>query len=153
MANNYFKKRSSYSILQQRIALLTAYKDGKIKMSNRNELIWEGYLCPTPLSKRYHVLVYYQVNRRPKVIVCGDELEKLDAKDFPHHFHIDTNKKAVQICLHLAHEFNSQKLLADTIIPWTIEWLYYYELWLATGEWHGGGKHNDSVKTDNIINE
>ena len=38
-------------------------------------------------------------------------------------------------------EFNSSKLIANTIIPWTVEWLYYYELWLATGEWLGGGEH------------
>jgi hypothetical protein len=29
--------------------------------------------------------------------------------------------------------------IADTIIPWTSEWLFFYELWLASGEWHGGG--------------
>ena len=36
------------------------------------------------------------------------------------------------------------KLISNTIIPWTIEWLYFYELWLATGEWLGGGEHVDS---------
>jgi hypothetical protein len=29
--------------------------------------------------------------------------------------------------------------IAETIIPWTSEWLYFYELWVFTGEWHGGG--------------
>ena len=33
-------------------------------------------------------------------------------------------------------------LWADTLIPWTSLWLYYYELWLQTGEWLGGGIHN-----------
>lgn len=36
--------------------------------------------------------------------------------------------------------------IANTIIPWTIEWLYYYELWLATGEWLGGGDHPEIGK-------
>ena len=32
--------------------------------------------------------------------------------------------------------------IADTIIPWTSEWLFFYELWLATGgEWLGEGEH------------
>ena len=31
--------------------------------------------------------------------------------------------------------------LATTIVPWCSEWLFYYELWLATGEWLGGGVH------------
>lgn len=30
---------------------------------------------------------------------------------------------------------------AETIVPWTALWLYYYELWQATGKWLGGGIH------------
>jgi hypothetical protein len=30
-------------------------------------------------------------------------------------------------------------LLAYTVVPWISEWLLYYELWLFTGEWTGGG--------------
>jgi hypothetical protein len=45
------------------------------------------------------------------------------------------------VCLQTSDEFNSTCLSAVTIIPWTIEWLFFYETWLATGEWHGGGKH------------
>ena len=29
--------------------------------------------------------------------------------------------------------------LSETIIPWAIEWLKYYELWRITGKWLGGG--------------
>jgi len=31
--------------------------------------------------------------------------------------------------------------LADTILPWASLWFFYYEIWLATGEWVGGGEH------------
>ena len=34
-----------------------------------------------------------------------------------------------------------QDYVADRIIPWTAEWLAFYEGWLATGEWKGGGRH------------
>ena len=47
----------------------------------------------------------------------------------------------VQICLYRHREFTKDKFLANTIIPWTVEWLYFYEIWLATGEWCGGGEH------------
>ena len=30
-------------------------------------------------------------------------------------------------------------LLAKTTVPWASRWLYYYELWLVTGKWLGGG--------------
>ena len=29
--------------------------------------------------------------------------------------------------------------IADTIVPWTAEWLAHYEIWLATDDWRGGG--------------
>jgi hypothetical protein len=31
--------------------------------------------------------------------------------------------------------------LADTVVPWTSEWLFFYEVWHATGLWLGGGTH------------
>ncbi|WP_258193290.1 hypothetical protein [Paraburkholderia sp. BL25I1N1] len=31
--------------------------------------------------------------------------------------------------------------LADTHLAWTVEWLGYFEEWLVTGEWAGGGYH------------
>lgn len=30
-------------------------------------------------------------------------------------------------------------LLSTTVVPWTAEWLIHYEVWLATGQWTGGG--------------
>jgi len=38
--------------------------------------------------------------------------------------------------------------IADTIIAWASEWLFFYELWLATGEWHGGGHDPTSSKAE-----
>ncbi|AIQ89412.1 protein of unassigned function [Methylobacterium oryzae CBMB20] len=32
-------------------------------------------------------------------------------------------------------------LLGRTIVPWAILWLWFFEDWLATGEWRGGGVH------------
>lgn len=82
--------------------------------------------------------------------VVGDELDKLDAHDYPHKFDIDEENKMVSICLYRYSEFNSSKLLANTIIPRAIEWLYYYELWLATGKWLGGEHPENGVpKTNN----
>jgi hypothetical protein len=26
-------------------------------------------------------------------------------------------------------------------VPWAYLWLFYFEHWLATDEWQGGGKH------------
>jgi hypothetical protein len=31
-----------------------------------------------------------------------------------------------------------------TIVPWCYLWLFYFEDWLATGEWKGGGIHPET---------
>ena len=38
--------------------------------------------------------------------------------------------------------------LVDTIVPWSILWLFYFEDWLETDEWKGGGMHPDSDGKD-----
>lgn len=139
MENKYYRK-PKYSLLQQRVALLSAYKDGECQI-DKTSLFWFGKIQPTPLSKEYKIVLSYKLGEPPKVWLLGDELEKLDHKDFPHKYEVDIEKKMVRICLYRHREFSAYKLLANTIIPWTVEWLYYYELWLATGGWLGGGEH------------
>ena len=43
------------------------------------------------------------------------------------------------LCLHYRWEWNTRMDIGDTIIAWTSEWLYHYEMWHVTGEWLGGG--------------
>ena len=46
-------------------------------------------------------------------------------------------------CLYLpgSGEWSSDKKLALTFVPWLSLWLFFYESWLVTGEWQGGGVH------------
>lgn len=39
-------------------------------------------------------------------------------------------------------EWTCDKAIADTIVPWAIDWLAAYEGWLATGEWTAGGREH-----------
>ena len=71
-------------------------------------------------------------------------IEKIEDKDFPHIYDKNVEMKKVQIYLYMNSVFNSSKYLSNTIIPWAIEWLYYYELWLTTGKWLGGGRHPEN---------
>lgn len=45
--------------------------------------------------------------------------------------------------MHDADDFTPAMLLVDTIVAWTIEWLYYWELFLATDHWYGDGPGDD----------
>lgn len=38
--------------------------------------------------------------------------------------------------------------VANTIVPWLAEWLEFYEGWLVTGIWYGGGEHPNVEEVD-----
>ena len=40
--------------------------------------------------------------------------------------------------------------LDQTVVPWTSLWLFYFEDWLASNEWKGGGEHPSSHIGDAI---
>ncbi len=44
-----------------------------------------------------------------------------------------------RLCLYLPGQWSGEKPIAVTIVPWASVWLYFYEVWRATGEWLGGG--------------
>lgn len=31
--------------------------------------------------------------------------------------------------------------LDHTVVPWTLLWLFYFEEWLESNDWKGGGVH------------
>ena len=104
------------------------------------KLIWSGEIRPSPLSRAYKIRIEcLGFHRRPKVILYGDHIDGIEKRDFPHHFEIDRKKSEVVLCLHMPYEYDYRAWIADTIIPWIQEWLYFYEIWLATAEWCGGG--------------
>lgn len=51
--------------------------------------------------------------------------------------------KELRICLHLpsSNEYSVSSSIVETIVSWAIKWTEFYELWLLTGVWYGGGKH------------
>ena len=53
--------------------------------------------------------------------------------ELPHTFPGD------KLCLHLPGEWSPKMYISHTTIPWTSEWLFYYEIWLISGSWDGGG--------------
>lgn len=61
----------------------------------------------------------------------------------PHAYYFAAKPEEWPLCLffHPDQEWSETDWIADTIIPWAAEWLLFYEGWLATGVWHGGGLH------------
>ncbi|WP_286977190.1 hypothetical protein [Candidatus Aquicultor secundus] len=118
----------------------------------RNMAIWTGYLRPTDISDNYLVKFQYAKSEFPKVWVLSPQLRKREGeKRIPHTYKHD------RLCLFYprAREWSSDMLIADTIIPWTSLWLFYYEIWYTTGEWLGDGIHPTKEDNDfrDILNE
>jgi hypothetical protein len=79
---------------------------------------------------------------RPKITVLEPSLRQPDEPPLPHVF------KGDRLCVHFPGEWRANQLIATTILPWTSEWLLHYEIWKATGEWHGGGHEPTSKSED-----
>lgn len=148
-------KSKPISLVQQRIALMKSFPEAECSVK-KDTLHWRGILSPTLLSKEYPVEVIYRLKKSPRIFVQDDTIETLDTNTIPHKFYIDKESNKIAVCLFTDGEFTSHKWINKTIIPWTIEWLFHYEIWQATGNWCGGGKHphkNDYKKQDQFIKE
>jgi hypothetical protein len=110
----------------------------------RSCLRWTGTVHPTPLSDKYALELVYKLDSVPNVRVLSPELECRDGQRPPHMYTRD------RICLYWPWEmeWSQEMVLATTIVPWASEWCMYYEIWLATGEWRGGGVHPGGDKRD-----
>lgn len=87
------------------------------------------------MSRRYTVRIFYRLGRNRDVyIVAPQLLLHPTATALPHTYPGD------KLCLHLPGEWSADMYIAHTTVPWTSEWLFYYELWLITGQWNGGGR-------------
>lgn len=85
--------------------------------------------------------------RAPEILVLRSDLTILANKaSLPH---IYPNKgPGTKLCLWWPkkREWLPQMKLTETYIPWASEWLWYFEDWLTTGVWAGGGRHPEQRK-------
>lgn len=110
---------------------------------DKGALSWEYWVQPTPLSRQYKVRISYQQGAIPIVHVLDPNLKALaNGRTLPHVYDQDP----ARLCLYLpgSGEWTRSMKIVDTIVPWTMLWLYYFEDWLTTAEWKGGGKHPDT---------
>ena len=104
---------------------------------------WEGTLQPRDVSPAYRVRIGYRLGDVPQVkIVWPDIVPGV------HHLWQDGT-----LCLYYPKEWiwNSNCIMALTIVPWTALWLLYYELWLDTGKWLGSSVRDSEAKSVNEV--
>jgi hypothetical protein len=94
-------------------------------------LAWTGVIQPTPLGRAYTVRITYATGEDPKVVVVDPTLDSRPGEPLPHVFRDGC------LCLYEDGEWLPSMFIAETIVPWTSEWLAHYEIWKATGRWCG----------------
>jgi hypothetical protein len=116
--------RTQDCYLHQRFPTFSYYCDRK------KNGVWHGTLQPRNLAPLYRVEIRYRLGTVPKVRVLSPTL----VPGSPHIYPDDGS-----LCLYWPAEWRwtGDQLLAETIVPWTADWLCFYELWLDCGEWLG----------------
>lgn len=114
--------------------------------------LWRGEL--RPLMQTYQVEVFYRaplvverldpLRQQPEVRVIAPRLRRRDdgvEGPLPHVYWDRADIPMLCLFDHEAGQWTPFDLLADTTLPWSLDWLACYEGWRATGEWTGGGRH------------
>lgn len=135
MAHNFQRPRS-FSLGQQVAGMEAMWPQFQRQHWSASQVIWKGYLQPLEICNNYCVLISYKLQESPNVHVVSPKLEaRQNGTPIPHVY------PGNRLCLYFPGlgEWHPTKMLSHTIVPWTSLWLYYYEVWHATGNWKGGG--------------
>lgn len=120
------------SILIREKKFIEAHYDFFICSINKKGLCCTGNYKPTRRSKTYNFRITYDGKYSPDIHIIEPEIE--------YHDDIHMYPKGESLCLYHPETDNLQwdskvHNIYDTIIPWTLEWFVYYELYLITGKW------------------
>ena len=113
-------------------------------LAYRGRLNWRSRVQPTPVSRDYEISIDLKPDDHPVVTVLEPNLVLLaGGRRLPHVYREDP----VELCLYrpLRREWADWMRIDETIVPWAYLWLYYFEDWLLSDDWKGGGEHPDSV--------
>lgn len=94
----------------------------------------------------------YCQRKSPQIFIDTPDLHKLaDGRALPHVY----SDKPPKLCLYLpgAFEWSRQHRIDQTIVPWTALWLFYFEEWLWSDDWKGGGMHPGDIEVDRVARQ
>ena len=103
-------------------------------------LMWRFEAQPTALSRSYGVRIELRPGVSPKVIVEHPDLEILaGGRKLPHVY----GQVPVELCLYMpgTGEWVPNLRLDQSLVPWAYLWLFFFEEWLLSNDWKGGGQH------------
>lgn len=113
---------------------------GPLKGLERSFMLSVEYGLPMlGLDHRYRYFPLVRV-LRPSLMM---NLNAAEEAPLPHVYFEGPDYRLSPLCLFdpSAGEWDASMSIAKTTIPWAARWLACYEIWEATGRWHGGGRH------------
>lgn len=148
MASNYkrYFHHSHYSfqeLMGQIMALKEKYNDVSYQIRRDHRSIDTFItLKPTEESQSYKLKISTRVESTGVSIYPIEPFigREINGEKVPHMYPDGS------LCLYYPDydEWKYTDNWAETLIPWASLWLYYFELWLMTGEWLGGGIHGNN---------
>jgi hypothetical protein len=107
------------------------------------ELTCRGRIQPTQESGTYRIEIRYTPWKSPEVRVIDPKIRFTEGA---HMYRNDT------LCLYDWREqpWENRWHLHQTVIPWTAEWLVFYELFLLTGRWLGKSAVHDNANSHDL---
>lgn len=139
--------------VEEQIARMEAcWPDFVVTHRTGRTVCWRGAV--RPLLQPYVIEVAYRVplaietldarRLQPRVSIISPSLRPRpgDPEGRLPHVYYDANG-GVALCLldPSTDEWTPLDFVAETAVPWTIEWLAAYEGWRATGVWTASGRH------------
>ncbi|EGT3625446.1 hypothetical protein FAP94_03440 [Morganella morganii] len=142
--------------IREQYLALKQFCPGTVVISDNDKTVqWGGMLQPLPFSREYRVVIRYTLSHPPVCVVRDPDLTALaQGRKIPHIYQNQTGIRGTQLCLYLpmikqknkVSEWQPTMFLANTILPWASMWLVYFEFWLSSGEWDGGGVEHDVIE-------
>ena len=106
----------------------------------RQVLSWNTTVRPSAMSRAYGIRITAKFPEPPDVFVTTPSLKELcGGRRIPHLY----DQEKIRLCLYYpgSIEYCAAKPMVAQMLPWTATWLYYFEEWLVSDNWKGGGVH------------
>ena len=135
-----FDQRRSLTMAQQFHCLRGNPVCAGVGRLGSHVLSWSFQVAPTPFSRSYGARIDYRHGASPHVYIDDPDLAVLaDGRRLPHVY----EQSPTRLCLYLpgSGQWADWMRLDQTVVPWAILWLLYFEQWLVSDQWMGGGQH------------
>ena len=132
-----YQKTKVISLPLQLAKLTKVYSNISDATIRNGRLSFNVSIKPLETSESYLIHVEYIINLNPRAYLISPPLKQYNGKN-PHHIFETNENGQTQLCFYNTKfgEWNKSMYLADTIVPWLTSWLFAYEIWQITGQWH-----------------